>query len=329
MSWLFIAIGAYFINAFTAVIDKSLLVRPIPDPLVYTFYVGFLSIFALILPYLSCFGSLFLPGLFVCGGLSWPGFLNFSVDIGAGLIFLASLFLLYSALKRGETSRVVPVIGCLTPVFVLLLSYLFLGERLVFWQIMAFVFLVAGGAVISVEWNAGEGGTRKKRFFRSWKMSIGAALVLSIFYVCAKVIYTHQEFVVGFVWSRMGSFLGSLLLLVFIKNRKAIFGATKNLGAPAGQPAKLRLALLAGSLLVFNKILAGAAFVILNYAISLGSATLVNAAQGVQYVFLLGLTVLLAKKRPHILEEEINWPVFGQKFLAVVLIGAGLLMLAK
>ncbi len=316
MSWLFIAIVAYFISAITAVIDKSLLVRPIPDPLVYTFYVGFLSIFALILPYLSCFGSLFLPGSFVCGGLSWPGLSNFSIDIGVGLICLFSLFLLYSAFKKGEVSRVVPVIGGLTPVFVLLLSYLFLGERLVFWQIIAFIFLVAGGVAISLEWNIGEDGARKKRFFRSWKMSVGAALGLAIFYVCAKVIYAHQEFIAGFVWSRMGSFLGSLLLLASIKKRKAILGATKNLGAPAG------------SLLVFNKVLAGVAFVLLNYAINLGSAVLVNAAQGAQYVFLLGMTIFISKKRPHILEEEINWPVFGQKLAAVVLIGVGLVILA-
>jgi hypothetical protein len=97
----------------------------------------------------------------------------------------------------------------------------------------------------------------------------------------------------------------------------------------AGQPAKLRLALLAGSLLVFNKILAGTAFVFLNYAISLGSVVLVNAMQGMQYVFLLCLTVFFAKTRPHILEEEINWPLFGQKFLAVILIGIGLLILAQ
>lgn len=328
MSWLLIAIVAYFISAITAIIDKSLLVQSIPDPLIYTFYVGFLSIFALGLPYLSCFGSLFFSDL-VCEGLFWPGLSNFAIDIGAGLIFLLSLFLLYSAFRKGEVSRVVPFVGGLTPIFVLFLSYLFLGERLAFWQIIALIFLVAGGVVISIERNVGEDGMRKRRFFRSWKMSVGAALVLAIFYVCAKAIYAHQEFLAGFVWSRMGSFFGSILLLMFIKKRKAIFGATSSRKVLAGQPAKLRLALLAGSLLVFNKILAGTAFVFLNYAISLGSVVLVNAMQGVQYVFLLCLTVFFAKTRPHILEEEINWPLFGQKFLAVILIGIGLLILAQ
>lgn len=317
MSWLLIAIVAYFISAITSVIDKSLLVRPIPDPLVYTFYIGFLSIFALGLPYLSCFGSLFFPASFVCSSLSWPGLLDFAIDIGVGLICLFSLLLLYSAFKKGEVSRVVPIIGGLTPVFILLFSFLFLGERLAIGQAFAFIFLVAGGIVISFDWNTEEGGGRRKWFFRGWKMSFAAALTLAIFYVCAKVIYTRQEFIVGFVWSRMGSFLGSLLLLMFIKKRKAIWSATRNLGASAG------------SLLVFNKILAGVAFIFLNYAIYLGSAAMVNAAQGVQYVFLLGLTVFFAKTRPHVLEEKINWLLFGQKFLAVILIGAGLLILAQ
>jgi drug/metabolite transporter (DMT)-like permease len=329
MSWLSIVIIAYFINAVVAVIDKSLLVRRIPDPLVYAFYVGFLSIFALALPYLSCL-PIFFSGSFACGGLSWPGFPNFLIDIGAGLIFLLALFLFYSALKTGEVSRVVPVVGGLTPVFILLLSFLFLGERLNFWQAGAFVFLVTGGIVVSLEKDMGieVGRIRKKKFFGAWKMSLAAALVLAIFYICAKSIYSHQEFISGFVWSRMGSFLGSVALLLFIKNRRAVFGAARNLELSVGQPAKLRLALLVGSLVVFNKVLAGAAFVLLNYAISLGNVALVNAAQGTQYVFLLGLTFVVAAKKPHILEENMTHLIFWQKLFAVLLIAAGLMILA-
>jgi len=61
--------------------------------------------------------------------------------------------------------------------------------------------------------------------------------------------------------------------------------------------------------------------------VKLGSATFVNAMQGVQFVFLLGLVVLLSKKFPAILEEELTREVLLQKILAIGLIICGLFAL--
>ena len=77
MAWLFFAIIAYFINAVNAVIDKALLVKPIPNATVYAFYIGFLSIFALI---------------FAPFGLVLPAFPDLIIDLAAGGVFLLALF---------------------------------------------------------------------------------------------------------------------------------------------------------------------------------------------------------------------------------------------
>ena len=59
------------------------------------------------------------------------------------------------------------------------------------------------------------------------------------------------------------------------------------------------------TLIVFtlNKILAASAFLLQSYAISLGSVTAVNALQGTQYVFLLGLTAVVSLWFPKLFHE--------------------------
>ena len=55
---------------------------------------------------------------------------------------------------------------------------------------------------------------------------------------------------------------------------------------------------------------------------------IINALQGVQYVFLLIFAVLLSLKFPQILKEEISREIIFQKVVAILLIGGGLVILA-
>lgn len=77
-----------------------------------------------------------------------------------------------------------------------------------------------------------------------------------------------------------------------------------------------------------NKTLSGIAFALLNYAIAIGSVTLVNAMQGLQYVFLLIMVAILSYKYPNILTEAVSRKSLTQKIIAVTLIGLGLAMIA-
>ena len=62
------------------------------------------------------------------------------------------------------------------------------------------------------------------------------------------------------------------------------------------------------------------------WAIFLGSVTLVNALQGVQYLFLLFLAFILFRKIPS-LKEQFNKRVLTQKIFAIILICLGLVIL--
>lgn len=302
MAWLIFAISAYFINAVNAVIDKFLLGNKIPEPIVYSFYVGLLSIFALII----------VP--FAPSGFIWPGAYQFLLSIAVGSVFLFALIAYFIVMKRNEASRVVPVIGGFTPIFVFLLSYVILGERLGKLQILAFLLLVIGGVLMSLRKGSDKGLT--KFSLGDFEIAVISAFLFALFYIGMKLIFVYQPFVSGFVWTRMGSFLTALGMLLFAKNRELIFHTAKTVEAKTGV------------LFVFNKASAGLAFLLQNFAISIGSVIFVNAVQGVQYVFLFGLTTLISKKAPQILEEQITPAALLQKVFAILSISIGLLVLA-
>lgn len=318
--WLFVAIGSYFINAGVYVADKFLLSKKIHSSITYAFYVGIWSVF-------NAFLLFFDPWL-----PSWPELL---IDLLAGLLFLVTLVFWYKALHQSEATRVVPIVGALTPVFSFILAYIFLGESLSERQFLAFFVLIIGGVLISV---------KRTRFYvikevmESFRKKFGAILgpiharyrpaerlilnsVVSAFffasyYVLIKHIYSAQPFIGAFVWSRFGSFIGVLAILLVPDWRRMIImhqrGAKspKNLGFFLG----VRLA-------------AAAAFIMLNWAISLGNVALINSLQGVQYVFLILIVFFLSTRYPKYLKEELGGGVLIQKTLGVALISLGLYML--
>jgi drug/metabolite transporter (DMT)-like permease len=147
-------------------------------------------------------------------------------------------------------------------------------------------------------------------------ISILAALFFALYYTTAKFIFSDsQPFISVFFWSRLGSFLAAISILIIPSWRVVIFGARQTAGVKGG------------TLFVMNKVMAAFAFILLNYSIKLGDVALVNAIQGVQYAFLFGLVVFLAKKYPQILEEKMTRSVVAQKILAIIIIGIGLSLL--
>jgi hypothetical protein len=72
---------------------------------------------------------------------------------------------------------------------------------------------------------------------------------------------------------------------------------------------------------------AALAFIMLNWAISLGNVALINALQGTQYLFLILIVVFLSSRYPKIMKEQFRGGVMLQKVLGTTLVVLGLYML--
>lgn len=318
--WLTIAVLAYLINAGVFIADKFLLSKKIHSSIVYAFYVGiwsFLNVFILFLD-------------------PWvPNVQELAVDLLAGLLFLVTLVFWYKALHQSEATRVVPIVGAMTPVFSFLLSFAFLGQSLNERQLLAFAILIIGGILISVKhtkfYEFNMVAEKFKNVFGSAFGKIHAAyhptqrlLVNSIisafffaaYYVLIKYIYDNQPFVGSFVWSRLGSFIGVFLLLLVPSWRRLI----NEHRSVTSKPVNLFFFFLVRGC-------AALAFILLNRAISLGNVALINSLQGVQYLFLIILVLFISTRYPKLIKEELGGGVVFQKVCGGLLVGLGLYML--
>jgi uncharacterized membrane protein len=79
---------------------------------------------------------------------------------------------------------------------------------------------------------------------------------------------------------------------------------------------------------VINFIIGGAGVVVLNVALKLGPVSLINAMRGVQYAGLFIIALLLSRRLPQLLEEELSAQTIEQKSLAILLIMSGVAILA-
>jgi len=303
MSWLLITIGAYFLTAVNSVIDKYLIGKKIPEPITYSFYVGVFSIFVIVL---------------IPFGFEWPGFLQFGISFFTGAIFLMALVSFFSALRSDEASRIVAIVGGITPIFVLIFSSILFGLSLNMIDMYAFVFLVSGSVIISLRKSrtCGIFELHKYSCARSIEMALFASVFFALFFVSAKFVFLNQPFMSGFIWTRIGSFLAAICILLIPHYRSLIFSTTKFV------ENKSRV------LFIANKLLAGVAFLTLNYAISIGNVTLVNALEGVKYVLLLVMTAILTRWFPSVIREQTSPLVMIQKIFAVVLIFIGIFLIA-
>lgn len=301
MNWLFIVIIAHLFYAGVFIIDRYLLKKGFPHPLSYAFWS---SVFGIFIVFLVPFG------------FTIPDATQIVLSIITGLVWLLAVISFYTALYKGESSRVVPMVGGLIPILTLVLSFIFLGERLTPKEIIAFCFLVGGGTLLSLLVEVGIFSKSIKRvyFMKALIPVLLAACAFAVYFVMTKFIFLHQNFISGLIWIRAGAVLGALLLLIPSGFRRIIFIKTKFIE----QKTIGLFALNKGLVLFAGFFQYGAIF--------LGSVTLVNALQGTQYLFLLLLAFLLFRKIPA-LKEQLDRRTLVQKIIAIILIGIGLCIL--
>ncbi|MDD5084107.1 MAG: hypothetical protein PHT88_04260 [Candidatus Moranbacteria bacterium] len=307
MTWITVAIAGYFFNALANILDKYILSTKIPQPSVYAFFVAVFSLFALVdVP----FGLRILsPQMIVAAFL-------------AGAFFIYGLIFFYRAVRESEISRVAPLMGAFMALGALTydfashinrldwLHHPFLGRSE---NILAFWLLLIGGFLVAFDLPF-----HIRDIFRGIRNTSAASAFMVVSLVMLKQIYFAEGFVNGFVWSRMGLFLGGLSLLLVPTFRKEIIGSLSDMSRSKREQR------LTGSWFVANKVIGALGNFLVQYAIFLGPLVAVQAFSGVQFAFVFLVAVPLSIRFPTLFGEKLYFNDWLQKVVALTLIGLGI-----
>lgn len=296
MSHLPFTVAAYLFNALSVLANKFLLSKTIPDPLVYIFYISLLSILAIFaLPFTQI-----------------PTIPIFILASASTLLWTLGAYCMFKALKMGNVSRVIPIIGTLIP----LLLLLFASETnaITTLQSWAVLILVLGMIFLSLR-DLLQGALNKREII--FELTSAGCFALS--YILLREAYLNLDFFSVLVWSRIILLPFCLLLVAIPTIRRKII--TSN-GTKINFFSKVGLVFLGG------QISGALSEFLLLFSISLANPALVNSLQGTQYVFLLVFALILSKKYPAIFKEKYTLLTLVPKFVGIIFIALGLYLLS-
>ncbi len=289
--WFWLVILAYLLNAGATLISKRLLITTIPHPVVFVFYIGVLNLLALVL---------------IPFGFYIPNNFEIFIALLSGATYAAAMYYLAKALHIDQASQVAPMIGGLQPIFVLAFAWWFLPDELIAKQYLGIFLLVVGSILMALEIG------KKRIFTESFKYILVSTVLFGLSYATLKLVYLQQNFTSGFVWTRFGTFLFVIFLILLPNNWAKVRSNFKK----SGEKVK--------TLFVVGQILGAVSFLLVAYAISLGPVTIINALQGIQYAVLFIIILLLAKKYPQLLDEPLQRSIVIQKTVAILILILGL-----
>jgi drug/metabolite transporter (DMT)-like permease len=288
----FIAIVAHGLIGVSLVWDKILLKTPGTKNLLgYVFWLGSISVFGVVL---------------VPFGYREPHVWVIVLAFGTGIIDLIAVFFYYLALKMGEASETLAVVGGFSPVATVAIAYALLSKQMSGWQLIGFALMTAGGFVMFLSENF-----PLKKLLPPVLLASG---LLGLENVLLKVVYNHTNFVTGYVWFTIGTFVAAMVLLIPPSWRKQIFQESEE-----AKPSSRFWYFV-------NRFVAGVGAFLVTYAISLTHPALVDAISGVRYAVIFLGAYLLTKLKPQWLKEEFGGWELVTKMAATFLVIAGLVL---
>lgn len=300
MSWFLFALFGHLSNGIAFVIDKILLNAAFKRSATYAGLVGILSFVVLFAaPWVE----------------RWPQGIEWAIALGSGATFILALWAFFEALARAEASRVVPIIGSLIPILTLIGSYLFLGERLSGQALIGFALLIVATTVLS-------GGGKGRLDEETVWIAILSAALFAIASVTGKAAYDQIGFLGGFLTTRIAAAITAVCLLFLIDTKAG--AEFKHIIFPQNKTPKKAGNKRAAFLALFGQCLGAAGFVLVQLGVAHGSASIVNAMQAVQYALLVVIGIILHKRAPQLLGEELSRETTIRKSIALVLTAIGM-----
>jgi len=261
MLWLLFALIPALGDGLGNIIDGHLSNKKFQNPWVLLFYSGIMEL--IFLPLLLAYR---LPTLF-----SFKIMLFFPV---IALLDFLTLTLYYRALKEDDTSIVASLFS-LGKIFVPILAFFIVGERLTPLQYLAFFVIIFSSTLLTASSHNG-----KIKFNKSLLLMLAASFIHSIEGVIYKQVLESVDWVSGFFYVTMFSVLGFIIIAIVknkeVRNQFSIF------------KSNLKLVLFNSSLAFLSTLSSVIAF-------SLAPITLVKAVFATQPFFVILFTFFLSK----------------------------------
>jgi len=303
---------AQAINAVVSLIDKYIVSsKEVGNPIKLAFIISVLSLLSVFLFLFSWiplpFDAFSIPAI---ENISKPTISVIILVFGSAISFIAGLIALFKSFKLADASDVVPVVSSVNALVTLLLSFYVLNATIPSNFLWGFMFLVLGMFLVArFRFN-------KKQFI----LTVFSGTAFAIHYIVLKILFTITHFDSAFFWSRIGISIVALSLLfhpVFRNKKKVTIADTE----------KVKKDSKGYVLLVFNKVLAGIASLLLLKAIALGDIAIIQALAGVQFLFLLLFSVFFGRKTSVHLGENVTSIDRVQKVISISVLITGFSLL--
>ncbi len=292
MDWIFIAIFSYFLFALGNIFEKILRTNHLQSPFSLLSLSGISSIImiTLLLVFFPIdLGSISLVVLGISGGiLSFAGFLPFLI-----------------ALKKEEASRLVSL-WSLAPLITFILAFFILQERLPENFYLSFVFIFAGGILIS---------------FKDLKGNFSTFAFLMMF--LSNILYSISLVIMKYALNFFDIFsvlfygaIGNVLFILFF-----FIGETRSVIIKDLKKIKQRGIIVAYWFVVLI------AFFLYYLSVQNGPVSMVAVLGGAQGLFVFTLALAFSHFFPHILKEDTKLESIAIKIISILLMFVGLYFL--
>lgn len=307
MHWILLATFGQFLNAIVAILDKYIVSdeRIMPRPFVYAFYSCLVTGFWAVIYIFGLFPPLAALGMPSLSNVTFPSIQVVSMSFLTAYTFFLALVSMYDALRQSDASTVIPIIGAVSALSSFGLSYVFLDASLTSGHILGIILLSIGTLLVAQ--------TLPKinvilHVFHS-------GLFFAFHYITIKGLFIETSFDNGFFWSRISFVLFALSLLLVPAYLQKIKSQTKSSGKKAG------------ILVLANKTLAGVAAFLILKATDIGEVSVVQALDGLRFVFILLIASVFAHWLPDSATDKDTRPgTIFRRFLYVSLILIGFLV---
>lgn len=310
MSWLLLATLGQFIGAIVVFLDKYIVTdaKVLPRPFVYAFYSCLLTGFWVVIYFLG-----YIPGLTELGipnfsSIEKPTIQVMGMSFLAAYTFFMALVSFYDALRQSEAVNVMPIVGAISALSTFGMSYFFLEVALSNSFVWGVIILILGTMLVAQ--------VIPQR--TTLLVMVHSGFFFGFHYITMKGLFMETSFNDGFFWSRVCLVLFALSLLMVPSYYKKITEQTNQTSRKAGV------------LVVVTKVMAGISAFLLLKATDLGDVTVVQALDGLKFVFILFIGVVFSHLLPDsvVRTEQRPQEVVRQiLYVAVITVGFFILFL--